>query len=216
MNLGISGTNSSAIKIFWEEPTDINGVLFSYIISWQDEYKKEPPQNQSVSYLEKNSVISDLLDCSGYDLDVRATTNNGSLLGKPTSINATTLDTRKKEHTYIYINLKGKNKSCYLLDPIPPVTDLATARVKSESLRLLWTAPATNCPVKKYSGSLNGTVLWDQLSDDYQVISVDGNETSVLLHDLVPYTSYKISLRAIGLSSESDFAYLQVNTTESG
>lgn len=69
-NLQVQTTASDSIKLKWESPSNPNGVIITYSITWS-------PDNGTVDTPLTTYTLNGLLPCTTYTISVRAATSKG-------------------------------------------------------------------------------------------------------------------------------------------
>ncbi|KAB7505911.1 Receptor-type tyrosine-protein phosphatase delta, partial [Armadillidium nasatum] len=133
--------------------------------------------SQVLDYNVTNFIIDDLLPCLTYDINVTAATKVGE--GPPAQTSVT-------------------------LNPEvpPPPKNLICNATGSTSISLQWSSPETSCNIISYEIKASGNILW---KDQTTSVNTQALKTDCLLKNLIPYTSYNISVKAV-VNSESEGA----------
>ncbi|RXG52476.1 Receptor-type tyrosine-protein phosphatase delta [Armadillidium vulgare] len=133
--------------------------------------------SQVLDYNITNFIIDDLLPCLTYDINVTAATKVGEGPSAQTSV---TLNPEVP----------------------PPPKNLICNATGSTSISLQWSSPETSCNIISYEIKASGNILW---KDQTTSVNTEALKTDYLLKNLIPYTSYNISVKAV-VNPESEGA----------
>nr|XP_045608573.1 phosphatidylinositol phosphatase PTPRQ-like [Procambarus clarkii] len=146
------------ITVSWSEPVDKNGIIDGYLVTWTS--NSNDTESQAVGQSTNSYEIPDLQLCETYSVTVQANTSAGWGDGAPPEI-ATIPN---------YI----------------PESDLQCTN-ETRQVEVSWSLASEECPVSGLLLAWNTSVLWSSTTSS-NTTSLDGEETTVVLSDLLPYT----------------------------
>ncbi|RXG71763.1 Receptor-type tyrosine-protein phosphatase F [Armadillidium vulgare] len=93
------------------------------------------------------------------------------------------------------------------------IIGFSNANITSDSIFLIWNNLTTNCPVTKYDLHVEGKVLWNEKTENFDK-DIPEEHQYFLLENLTPYTSYNISLRATTKGGTTNYVSQVLETLE--
>lgn len=183
------------IGITWKPPSDPNGIVRSYIVSYLLKSKGDcpvPPGQPIIREVHsEKQILKDLEPASTYEIQVRAKTTMEGPWSDP--ILVTTDETA----------------------PTGPPTNVEAATVHKTGATLTWDEPSCehrNGEIKRYEYELEGVDAW--VRGDTKRASVTTER--VELAELSPYTRYRFRIRALNAKGTGPYSEFVEFTTKPG